>query len=314
MMTARGAAFRGIVKVLSSPSLVGILWILNVLVSLPAVIVISDSLETSLGGSLVADNMRASFDMGWYGEYRASAKGLEETVVPSITGAGGVFDNLEAWWRGDLFTSHPSLVALGLFYAMTWSFFSGGILTRYGEGGGLFRLSDFLAASASFWLRFTRLALLTGFLYYLIYRLSGVVFRSVEARTKDMTAEDSVLAYVLAASVLIVFLMTFVNMVADYARIATYRENRRSMVFAMIKGVGFVLGHLGRTTTLYYGLGALGLFALCVYHWLAPGASQSTASGIVLAFVFGQLFLIFKLVLRLSFYASQLALYDADTW
>ncbi len=313
-MTSTGAALRGLATVLGSPTLVFWLWLVNFVIAAPAAFVMSQSLDASMGGSLVSDTMRDGFDMGWYGEFRSQASEFERSFIPTITGAGAWFENIESWFNATLFELHPALLTIGILYAVTWSFFSGGILHRYGDGGGLFRLGEFFTASASFSLRFVRLAALAGVLYYSIYKLSGFLFRSVVERTKDMTAEESVLAYVLAASLLIVFLLTFVNMIVDYARIATYRENRRSMVLAMVKGVGFVLSHLGRSTVLYYGLGASGLVLLLLYHAMAPGVSPSTTTGVFLAFVVGQVFVLLKLVLRLTFFASQLSLYDAETW
>ena len=118
-------------------------------------------------------------------------------------------------------------------------------------------------------------------------------------------------AYVVMASLLVVFLLTFVNMAFDYAKIATFRENRRSAVLASLKGFGFVLSHMGRTMSLYYGLGIVGLVMLFMYHTIAPGAGQSTTLGVGAAFVVGQMYLLAKLVLRLTFYSGQMALFDA---
>ena len=42
-----------------------------------------------------------------------------------------------------------------------------------------------------------------------------------------------------------------------------------------------------------------------------PGAGQSSMLGVGAAFVVGQLYLLAKLVLRLTFYSGQMALFDA---
>ena len=294
-MSATGAAFTGLGKVLGSPSVVLWLWVANVVVALPAAMVLTGSIRESVGGSLVDEKLRDGFDMGWYGEYLANAKGIESSFTPTIIGAGGFFNNIEAWFNGNLFEVHPGLLGFGILYALLWSLFLGGVLHRYGEA----------------FFRFVRLAVLSGALYYGVYRFSGWLFRRIERATQDVTVEESVFAYVVVASFVVVFLLTFVNMVFDYAKIATFRENRRSMVLASLKGFGFVLSHMGRTMTLYYGLGFFGLVMLFVYHAIAPGPGQSTMLGVGAAFVVGQLYLLAKLVLRLTFYSGQMALFDA---
>ncbi len=52
---------------------------------------------------------------------------------------------------------------------------------------------------------------------------------------------------------------------------------------------------------------------LGLYSFVAPGAGQSTVTGVVLAFVIGQAYLVAKLVVRLAFYGGQLALYEGVT-
>jgi len=310
-MSPIGAAFRGLGQVLGTPSVVVWLWLVNVVVALPAVVALADSLQDSIGGSLVDETLREGFDMGWYGEYMANADGVETAFTPTVVGAGAFFDNLEAWYNGSLFETHPGLMGLGFLYVLSWSLFLGGVLHRYGEAAGLFRLTEFVSHGATYFFRFVRLAVLSAVFYYAIYRFSGWLFRRIEQATQDVTVEETVLAYVVMASLLVVFLLTFVNMAFDYAKIATFRENRRSMILASLKGFGFVLGSLGRTMTLYYGLGLGGVVMLFVYYTVAPGAGQSTVVGVLAAFVLGQLYLIAKLVLRLTFFASQMALFDS---
>ena len=309
-MTAIGTALRGFGKVAGSPGLVLWLWIVNVAMALPAAAVLTESIRDSVGTSLVHQNLRDGFDMGWYGEYSAEARGIESTFTPTVTGAGAFFNNIEAWFNGDIFETYRGLLGLGILYAIMWTFFLGGILQRYGEGAGLFRLNEFFAESASYFFRFLRLAIISGFFYYLVYRFAAWLFVRMETSTQDVTSEEFVFAYVLAGSLLVVFLLTFVNMAFDFAKIATYRENRRSMVLATLKGFGFVLSNLGKTTTLYYGLGLAGVLMLLIYNFIAPGVGQSSASGVAMAFLIGQAYLVAKLVLRLTFYTSEIALFD----
>jgi hypothetical protein len=282
-----------------------------VLVAIPLAVSMAGSIQESIGSSLVHQNLRDGFDMGWYGEFDARAKGVEKTLSPSLVGAGAFFDNIEAWLSGRLFEMLPALVALGVVYALLWALFLGGILHRYADRRGLFRLSELFSQGGEFFFRFVRLAVLSGFLYYLVYRFAGWLFGRVEDATRDVTVEKTVLGYVVAVALLVALLLTFIHMAFDYAKIATYKENRRSMILAAIKGFRLVLGNPGRTSVLYYGLGFFGLLLLGAYHVMAPGPGQASVPGVVFAFLIGQAYLVLKLVLRLTFYAGQMALYES---
>ncbi len=311
-MSSLKAAFSGFGRVLASPALVLFLWLVNVLVAIPLAVSMAGSIEDSIGASLVHQNLRDGFDMGWYGEFAARAKGVEQTLSPSLVGAGAFFDNIEAWLNGRLFEMLPILVAGGVVYALLWALFLGGILHRYHDRRGLFRLSEFFSQGGEFFFRFVRLAVLSGFLYYLAYRFGSWIFGRIEEATLDVTVEKTVFGYVVAAALLVALLLTLVNMAFDYAKIATYRENRRSMILAALKGFRLVVGNFGRATLLYYGLGFAGVVLLGVYHVVAPGPGQASVPGVLFAFLVGQAYLVAKLVLRLTFYAGQMALYDSS--
>lgn len=310
-MKAFRAALRGLSRVLSSPVLVLWLWLTNFVVALPMAFVMTKSIETSIGGSLVSENLRSGFDMGWFGEYEAQAKGLETSLSPSVAGVGAFLDNWESWFNGELFQGSPGLVGIGVLYAVLWALFLGGILNQLRDDAGIFRLSEFLSQGATFFFRFLRLAVLSGLLYYVVYRFSGWLFGRIEQAVRDVTVEKMVLFYVLAGALLVVFLLTFVNMAFDYAKIATFRENRRSMLLAAVRGFRFVLTNPFQAAALYYGLGLVGVLLLVTYSGVAPGVGQGSTPTIVIAFFVGQAFLLAKLVLRLTFYAGQTSLYES---
>jgi hypothetical protein len=81
--------------------------------------------------SVVQEKLRAGFDTGWYGEFQANARGLETTFTPTVVGAGAFFNNVEAWLSGELFTSVPALVGLGVGYLLLWAF----LLRRHPASG-----------------------------------------------------------------------------------------------------------------------------------------------------------------------------------
>ncbi len=310
-MSSVRAAFSGLGRVLGSPSLVLFLWLSNVVVAVPLALSMAASIQDSIGGSLVHQNLRDGLDMGWHGEFDARAKGIEKTFSPSIVGAGAFFDNIEAWLNGSLFETSPALLGLGAVYGLLWAFFLGGIFHRYADGRGLFRLPEFFSHGAEFFFRFVRLAVLSGLLYYLVYRFAGWLFGWIEDATRDVPFETTVLFYVIAASILVAFLLSFVNMAFDYAKIATYKENRRSMVLAAIKGFRLVLGTWAALSSCTTASASWVSFFSARTTLVAPGSGQASVSSVVFAFLVGQAFLVSKLVLRLTFYAGQMALYES---
>ncbi len=307
------ALIKGFWRVVSSPGLIVWLWFINLAVALPLAWVMSTSIQTSMGDSLVDENLRAGFDMGWFGEFEAQAKGLETTFTPTVSRAGAFYSNLEAWLSGEIFGMIPLLVGVGVLYGFLWALFLGGVLDRYAGSEGMFNLNRFFSSGGRFFFRFVRLAVISGVLYYLVYRFAGWIFGWIEASTIDVTWERTVIFYTFSAAVLVAFLLTFVNMVFDYAKIAAFKEDRRSMILAALRGCMLVFSNPLKTMGLYYVLVVIGAVLLGFYASIAPGAGQSTASGVWVAFLIGQAFLIARLMMRLWFYGGQMALYESMT-
>jgi hypothetical protein len=310
-MSIFAALANGLGRLLSGWWLVVLVWLVNFALALPFAWVMARELEGAIGASLVHEKLRQGFDLGWFGELEAEAEGLVATFSPTLTGAGAFYANLEAWLDGGLFRQLPVVVALGLAYALTWALLLGGVLDRLSAQSRFVDRSGLLAACSRTFFPFVRLALLSGVLYYLIYRLQGWLFGLIEVSTRDVTEERVVFVYTLLAAVAVALLLGLVHVMFDYAKIATVVEGRRSMTMAALRGAGFVLAYPVRTLTLAMLLGLAGIALVALYAVVAPGSGQSSAAAVIGAFLVGQLFLAGKLGLRLLLLASETSLFES---
>lgn len=300
----------GLGDALASPRQLALLWLALLLVALPAGVLIEESIHASIGASRVDESLRQGLDMAWLSEYGSRARGLETSMQPSIVGRGAVFDNLESWFSGGLFLDTRT-VAFGVAYALIWLFLLGGVLDRFARRESNFVSAPFMAAGARFFPRLLRLTVVSGVLYFGIYRLARWLFPWIEQLTKDVTVERTVLLANLAGACVVVTLLGLVNLVFGYAKIAVVYEGRRSSLGALMRAARFVAGHPGKTIGLYLLLACLALLVIALYALLAPGPGQSTVVGVALALLMGQLFLVARLAVRLSFFGAQMRLYEA---
>ena len=194
---------------------------------------------------------------------------------------------------------------------MVWALLLGGVLDRFARSGEERSIARFFRYGGRFFFRYVRLVLVSGVVYFLVYRLGRWIYGRVEDATRDVTVEKTVLIYSLAATALVVFLLVLVHVSFAYAKIATMVEDRRSMLLAAARGLRFVLSHPVRTLGLYFAIAVVSGAALALYAWAGPGAGQQTAFGVTLAFAFGQLFLMVRLALRMTLLAGQTALYQS---
>ena len=312
-MSFIGAIKSGLRWALRAPGMAVALWLVNLLVALPAAGAMGALLEESIGASLVHEKMRASLDMEWYWGFSEKAGGIVETFTPGIVGAGAFYDNLESWITGDLFGLFPGLVALGILYALLWAFLLGGVLERMAGPGGTAALSGFAQAGGRYFSRFVRLAMMTAVPYVLIYLAARWFYEHLATLTRDVTEERTIFAVSLLTLAATSLLLVIVHMASDYAKIATVLQDhgdaRRGMLRALAGGFRFVLSHPGAVFGIYYGVGLIGALLLGLYALIAPGAGQSTIIGVVLAFLVAQLFLLARVAVRLTLLGSQMNFY-----
>lgn len=294
----------------ASPKLLLTLWLVNVVAALPATAVLTQTLDRSFGHSLAARNLVEGFDTAWYGEFSAEAEGIGRTFSPSLLGVGAVFDNLESWWSGRLFTENGGvLVGLGAIYALLWALLLGGILERLVRPDGGTGLDRLFWAGGRYFLRFLGLAALSGVLYYGVYRLSRWYFKTVQNATRDVTRETTVFHWVLLGAALTVILLALVRMVFDYAKIATVRDERRNFLAAAWEGLRFVVSRPLRTAGVVLGYAVLGVVLVALYALVAPGAGQSTWLTVILALLVGQVYLVGRLFLRVGLLGAEVGVF-----
>lgn len=291
--------------------LVLLLWLVNLALALPFAVALAGELDDHLGRSLVHEELLEGFDSGWYGELQEGARGIVTTFAPELLGAGAFFDNLERWWKGDLFSVPPLLVGAGIVYALVWAFLLGGVLERListGGSGGASAGAGFFAACGRHAFRLVRLALVSAVLYYLIYRLVRAGFGWLaDTLLRDVTSERTALAWTLAGVALTLLLLSLVRVVFDYAKIVVVAEGRRSALGAAWRGLRFVASRPLGTLGLYWLFGVAAVVLLGLYAAVAPGPGQATWLGVILAFVLGQIALATRVALRLALLGGEVA-------
>lgn len=311
-MTILSAIRNGLRRVGASPKLVVWLWLINFIVAIPLTMVMSDQIESAIGASLAQEKLRAGFDIEWYEEFAYAANDLGKTFSPAVIGSGPFLNNLEAWLDGSLFGGYTGIVGLGLGYMVLWAFLLGGILERYAHGQDGFTAERFFSASGRCFPRFVLLMILSGVFYFVVLALiSPSLFAVITQVTRDTTVERTEFFLTAGVYAIVALLLVTVNMAFDYAKIFTVLRDQRNMLVAAAEGFRFIFAHPAKTIGLYLILGMAALAFLGFYAWIAPGANQASALGIIAAFLVGQIFLVIKLITRLTFFGGQMALYEA---
>ena len=307
-MSPFAAWLEGARRVKRAPALLIGAWALMLLVSVPLALALRGLLAQHLGSSLAAETAATGVNYDWMQEFSAQASGLGTTFTPTIIGFGAVLDNLS----GFIDNTRRPIVILGAaaVYIVLWIFVAGGIVDRLARNRPT-HAAGFFAAAGGFFFRFLRLAAVQWVVYALLFGvLHPWLFDTLYPRmTREIAVERT--AFAIRAGLYLVFgaAVAAGTMLFDYAKVRAVVEDRRSMLGAISAAAGFIQRNAGAALTLF--LLNLGVFvvALAGYALVAPGAGRA---GLMmwLGLAVGQLYVLARLWIKLTFWASETALFQ----
>jgi hypothetical protein len=298
----------GIRRVAEAPLILVGVWLMTTLVSLPLALAIRSEIANHLGASLAAETAATGVNYEWMQEFADQATGLGTTLKPTILGFGAVLDNLSAFIDN---TPRPLvIVGAASAYIVLWLFVAGGVIDRYARDRAT-GAHGFFSASGVFFFRFFRLAIVMFAVYGLLfgYLHRWLFNREYPRLIREISVERT--AFFIRAGLYLVFglVLAACNLVFDYAKVRAVVEDRRSALGALVAAVSFIRRNIAAAVTVYLLNVALFALTLAAYATVAPSAG-GVGWTMWIGFAIGQLYILARLSVKLTFWASETALFQ----
>jgi len=295
-------------RVLAAPAIIAGVYLVTLLAALPLAVSLRGALQNHLGASLMAGEAADAVNYDWWQEFSSQSTGLGSTFTPSIIGFATTLDSVSGLLdRRVLIT--PIAWALGI-YVAAWIFLSGGILDRYARGRRI-GAHGFFAASGTFFFRFLRLGIAAGIVYWFlfVYLHEWLFTKWFVNVTRDLSVERTAFYWRLMMYAIFGGLLALTTTIFDYAKVRAVVEDRRSMTWALVAALRFLVRNPLRVAALHAANAATFLVAVAVWALIAPGAGGAGLSmwGAVVA---TQCYVLARLLIKLQFLASETALFQ----
>ena len=311
-MRALRAVSASLRQVMGSPSLVVSIWLLVLVGSIPATLVMEEAVREDVGSSLLAEELREQLDLGWLEEFRARRPAVAGELRPVRVSPALWLENLESWLSGRWIADHRGLAASAVVLLLSWIAVQGGILEHLLRRRERFDLRGFSGAAGAYFFRFLRLAVLTAIGYFGVYRLGLWLVPRIDEWTRDSTSEMTVLVLHLLAAGLVATLLASIHLVGEFAKIATVAEGRRSMCLASLRALSSVLRHPVDVAGVFLTLSLVLLAWQITFLWLAPRANVASLTLVFVAFATGQVYLLGRAALRVTRFGAEIRIWE--TW
>lgn len=283
---------KGIQLAILRPKMIGTLWIVNFVFGSVMYFLFTGMFSAFAGKSLFADKLLKEFDFNFLFEFLVHYRQTVNTIF-SVT----------------------FILVCG--YFLISIFLNGGILfslvhTRKPDDDGERRMSFapvFFQGGGKFFGRFFRLSM-----YSLILWTAFIIFfLLLNLLSKFLTSsgtKEQLSFYLFWIKIgMALFILFFMRMILDYARIKIVSEDSRFVFRSFYIAIKFAFKKLGKTLALYYLLLITGGILLAVYLALSSILPAVSFLAVLLVFIIRQGYIASQGWLRIAFLSAQLKFY-----
>jgi hypothetical protein len=299
----------GLHRVARAPLILIGVWAVTALTALPGAAALYAAIAADLDSSMAAANAAAGVNTWWWQEFLARQPAFAESFQPIIIGFAAVLANANAFLAAA--PPGPSFAVTAAVYVLLWLFLLGGILDRYARQRRV-GTHGFFAASGVFFFRFLRLAVIAALVWTSVFGLlHGWLLRDLHGwLTRETTVERTAFVLYVVLTFVFVTIVAALMVIFDYAKVRAVVEDRRSMVGAIVAGTRFVRRNTGGVAGVFLLNALLFGLVLAAYGLVARGAAGGSAVAVAAGFLVAQAYIAARLFVKLSFYASAVALFQ----
>lgn len=321
---------QGIAHVSQTKRMILFAWFVNVAFAMVLALPGLNQLDGYLRNTVMDEKLLKGMDPAWAETFRADMEKSElvHTVDYTVFGYAPFLGHLEMQMNGtfiqtlgtflyDFFIGwklNPDasslLFFLSLLYVCVSSFLAGGFISVYSKG---YRSSftEFLMDGARYFGKFFRLALVALLVYFIFFAvILDSINNGIFQWTQNSASETLPFLYYMLRNLVVLFLISFLFMIFDYARIRMILDDRTSALAASAAGARFAVPHFRSTYGLYLLLTLLGIVFVAIYAILERIIPQDSYWPLMLLFFLQQLYMLARFWLKGSFYACQTTLYQ----
>ncbi len=273
----------GFAQTFANKRMIFVFYLANLILGLAIMIPIAGLIDSYAGNSLMRESLAVGMDWNFFFEF------LGDNQV-GITGALKLF------------------ILIPLLFVFSILFLSGGAFTIF-AGYERYRPSEFWGNCARYFGRFLRLALMSIPVLAILFSLR-ILADGMERLFFGADPYENVAYWFGMLKIGLGFIgILLFGLVFDYARIYMVLNDERKSRVALWRGLKFAVRNIGRTFLIAMILFLIGIAALFVYYHISNLLSSPHSAVIISLVLSQQIYIIWRVILRLTFYSSQINLY-----
>ncbi|MEW6701310.1 MAG: hypothetical protein AB1298_01195 [Bacteroidota bacterium] len=258
-------------------------WAFNTMSALVLAVPVYNILFDNIGTSLTSDRLTIGFDYMWYLQFR----------------------NLYSVQLNQLPLSIYFVVGI---YALIQTFFLGGLISIFHTPEKNHTV-DFFFGGVKYFFRFLKVLLVSLLFFALAFEFNDYsgefitwLFHDSENVTTDFILKS--LRYIL-----LVFFIGVVTMISDYSKVSLAVRDKTEAIRGIYNAALFIKNNFNKVFTVFLIVAVIGAFGAVVYNIIGRFIPRTPFYFLILSFILQQMLIIFRLLVRMLFYATQVILF-----
>ncbi len=265
-------------------------WITNIIFAFALSLPLFTVLQQGLAHSLINNNLSMGFDYLWYVQFRHIYQNSLNAIPILLYTIAGVYVLVQLFYLGGLFA----------------------VYTNSKKD----HVVDFFYGSVKYFIRFLKIAVLVGGLYFVAISINVLIdfgIKEIFWEKENAAIEFSVQIF---RYLFFLLLVSIINIISDYTKVAIVVVDSTKLFRSVYKALQFIKRNFVKVMTVYFimlifvGIGA------AIYNVVDSLLPKKPVYFLLLTFLIQQLLIIFRVLIRMYFYSTELLIFtdgEAET-
>jgi hypothetical protein len=282
-VTIKNVLLQSIRTVWYNAKFVILLWVINAASGVVLSVAIFHLLLSSIGRSFISDNLAHSFDYFWFIQF------MHKNDVP-----------LE---------QYPLLIySVVVFYTLLQTFLLGGLIAVFNQPKKN-HFVDFFYGGVKYFYRFFKVVLVSVLFYAFAFKVNDFTGEFITWMFKN--SENVMGDFILRSLryVLLVFLIGVVTLISDYSKVSLAINDKTKIIKQVYSAILFIKNNFNKVFIVFLIVACIGALGVVIYNMLEYLIPRTPYYVLIISFILQQMLIIFRLLIRMLFYATEVILY-----
>lgn len=274
---------QGTRSVFYNSKLVFLLWAFNAASALILTIPFLQILLDSLDHSLISDSLSQNFDYTWFIQFKRVYELQFEHLPLSIY----------------------SVVAI---YTLLQTFFLGGLISIFSNPDKN-HIVDFFYGGVRYFSRFVKVLFVSLVFFVVAFKLNDYLGELITYLFKDSENIKADFALKALRYILLVFFIGVITIISDYTKVALAIGDKTKILIGTYNAFIFLKNNFVKIFSVFLFVAIIGALGVILYNLIGRFLPRTPYYFLILSFILQQMLIIFRLLVRMLFCATEVNLY-----